>query len=290
MLAQPSDLLHGNMSDNLKLRLAEDVATLHDGRIRLLPAVRPTEHGAGRPHSGRPHSGRPHSGRPTQVDLFLWRYNMRQFETVLFGCAVALLFGFGSVAAAEPTILKLWPSTPPGQKTGDGNERDTSQPGQGFVAGKSVIRLGHVSDPTITVYRAPEENNSRVAVLICPGGGYQILAYDLEGTEVAEWFNSIGVTAVLLKYRVPRVDGGTPPIEPLQDAQRALSLVRQHAEQWQFDPEKVGEKFAAVLTQEADGSFSINCIVQSNGAVTAALTAFYAAEQAAFKAAQSAAA
>src|SRR4029078_4904540 len=117
---------------------------------------------------------------------------------------------------------------------------DTTKPTDELIAGKRVIRLGNVSKPTIDVYLSPSDKNTRAAVLVCPGGGYHILAMDLEGTEVCEWLNSIGVTGVLLKYRVP-VRKGRPRFEaPLQDAQRAIGLVRQHATEWGIDPARVG--------------------------------------------------
>jgi acetyl esterase/lipase len=90
------------------------------------------------------------------------------------------------------------------------------------------------------LYSAPKTKANGTGVLIAPGGGYNILAWDLEGTEVAEWLNSIGVTAVLLKYRVPRRDKENPHQAPLQDAQRAMRLVRQHAKAWDIDPNRIG--------------------------------------------------
>jgi acetyl esterase/lipase len=150
------------------------------------------------------------------------------------------LGGYASRVTADDAPIKLWPATAPGRIAADGNERNTSEPDKGLVAGKTVIRLGHVSEPSITVYRAPQDHNTGAAVLVCPGGGYNILAYDLEGTEVAEWLNTLGVTAVLLKYRVPRSNGEPAPIEPLQDAQRAISLVRSRAADWNIDAARIG--------------------------------------------------
>lgn len=77
----------------------------------------------------------------------------------------------------------------------------------GKTGGETVLRITNVSEPTITVYPAPDEVATGAAVVVCPGGGYNILAYDLEGDEVCEWLNNLGVTAVLLKYRVPRREG-----------------------------------------------------------------------------------
>jgi acetyl esterase/lipase len=143
-------------------------------------------------------------------------------------------------STSQPDLILLWPETPPGQNAARGEEADTSGPDGRLVADRPVIRLGNVSSPSITVYPAPQEVSNGTAVLVCPGGGYHILAWDLEGTEVCHWLNSIGVTGILLKYRVPRADRESIPLEPLQDAQRALSLVRSRAAEWQIDPGRIG--------------------------------------------------
>lgn len=142
--------------------------------------------------------------------------------------------------AGAPEPILLWPQGAPGQTNSPGEEHDSSKPGQGLVAGKPVIRLANVSKPTITVYRPLRAKDTGAAVVICPGGGYNILAYDLEGTEIAEWLNSIGVTGVLLKYRVPSPKGPERARAPLQDAQRALGLARQRAAEWGLDPKRIG--------------------------------------------------
>lgn len=110
----------------------------------------------------------------------------------------------------------------------------------GLVVGKRLIRLGNVSTPTITLYRPPQAKDTGAAVVVFPGGGYRILAMDLEGTEVCSWLNSIGVTGVLLKYRVPAREGGERYAAPLQDAQRAVGLVRSRAAEWHLDPKRIG--------------------------------------------------
>ncbi len=143
-----------------------------------------------------------------------------------------------SQAADAP--VRLWSGPAPGETARVGEEKDTSKPGAGLVAGKPLIRLGNVSDPMLQVFRAPTEKNTGAAVLVCPGGGYNILAYDLEGSEVCEWFNSIGVNAVLLKYRVPARKDRPKHEPPVQDAQRAISLIRQNAKEWGIDAERVG--------------------------------------------------
>ena len=141
-------------------------------------------------------------------------------------------------AASEPIVL--WPTGAPGEKGGLPPEGDTSKPGEGLVSGKPIIRLGNVSSPTITVFPAPADKATGAAVMVCPGGGYHILALDLEGTEVCEWLNSIGVTAVLLKYRVPVREGQPKHGPALQDAQRAMGIIRQRAGEWGIDPARVG--------------------------------------------------
>jgi acetyl esterase/lipase len=142
-------------------------------------------------------------------------------------------------SAAEPQVIDLWPGTPPGETGNIGEEHDTTTPKDNLIAGKPVIRLGNVSKPTLTIYRPPADKQNGAAVVVCPGGGYHILAMDLEGTEVCEWLNSIGVTAVLLKYRVPKRAGAEKPAA-FQDAQRALGLMRSRAKEWGIDPKRIG--------------------------------------------------
>ena len=132
--------------------------------------------------------------------------------------------------------MPLWPQT---QQPNLGPETDITTAKDDLVAGKPVMRLTNVAAPTITLY-APKGKNSGAAVVVFPGGAYHILALDLEGTEVCDWLVSIGVNCVLLKYRVP--DSGPYPkyATALQDAQRALGMVRAHAAEWHIDPHRVG--------------------------------------------------
>jgi len=114
-----------------------------------------------------------------------------------------------------------------------------------LVAGKPWLYISNVSQPTMTVY-SPTEKNTGAAVIVFPGGGYEILAIDLEGTEVCDWLVTRGITCVLLKYRVPAPRSapyfGAHPQSPmaLEDAQRTISLVRFHAAEWHIDPHKIG--------------------------------------------------
>jgi acetyl esterase/lipase len=141
--------------------------------------------------------------------------------------------------ASGHTTIDLWPRGAPGAKPSDLAETDISKADDYLVAGEPIIRLGNVSKPAITLYEA-KSNPSGTAVVVFPGGGYNILAFDLEGTEVCEWLNSINITCVLLKYRVP--DSGPYPKSPaaLEDAQRALGMVRARAAEWHIDPHRIG--------------------------------------------------
>ncbi len=156
-----------------------------------------------------------------------------------FPIALALTC-LGLSLRADPPVVRLWPGAAPGDEGTLGEEADTTKPSDNLIAGRPVVRIGNVSVPTITVYRAPADRNTGAAVLVCPGGYYQILAMDLEGTEVCRWLNSIGVTGVLLKYRVPRRPGQPRYAAPLQDAERAMGLVRSSAKEWSIDPQRIG--------------------------------------------------
>jgi acetyl esterase/lipase len=137
--------------------------------------------------------------------------------------------------------LPLWPGAAPGEPANPAAEADTTTARDSLVAGHRVVRLGNVSVPTLTLYPAKSGNREAApAVVVFPGGGYSILAMDLEGTEVCGWLNSAGVTCVLLKYRVPNSGPYPKSAAALQDAQRALGLVRQHAQQWGIDPSRIG--------------------------------------------------
>jgi acetyl esterase/lipase len=160
----------------------------------------------------------------------------------LIGLLAILFLALAHPVAAQAAsdTIPLWPQTAPGDKGDIGEEHDTSKAGDGLVAGKALIRTGNVSRPTITVCRPPKEKDTGAAVVVCPGGGYYILAMDLEGTEIVEWLNSIGVTGILLKYRVPARANRERYEAPLQDVQRAMGLARKNAKTWGIDPQRLG--------------------------------------------------
>ena len=143
-------------------------------------------------------------------------------------------------AATVPKPIALWPGEVPGETASLPPESDPTKPKVDLVAGRPIDRLGNVSNPTITIYKPDPAKDTGAAVLVCPGGGYYILTMDLEGTEVCAWLNSIGVTGVLLKYRVPRREGRPFYLAPLQDAQRAMGLVRSQAAALGIDPHRLG--------------------------------------------------
>jgi acetyl esterase/lipase len=141
--------------------------------------------------------------------------------------------------AAGLTEMPIWPGAVPDAQPVPGPEIDTTTSKDELIAGKALIRLGNVARPTMTVY-PPQGKNTGAAVVVFPGGGYHILAMDLEGSEVCDWLTSSGINCLLLKYRVP--DSGPYPKSPaaLEDAQRALGLVRFHAAEWKIDPHRIG--------------------------------------------------
>jgi acetyl esterase/lipase len=152
-----------------------------------------------------------------------------------------LIFAAAStLSAAAPTPVPIWPKGAPGETAPAGEEHDTTKPTDALVAGRRVARIGNVSTPTIAVYPAPKDKDTGTAVVVFPGGGYNILALDLEGVEVCEWLNSIGVTGVLLKYRGPARPGGPRWAAPLQDAQRAVGIIRSRAAELGLRPDRIG--------------------------------------------------
>ncbi len=156
---------------------------------------------------------------------------------LLLVAAAAAVFP-AAVPAADPSAtLDLWPGKAPGETKDLGPEKYI-EPKAGQI---EVKRLTNVSKPQLLVYPAPKDKHTGAAVIVAPGGGYSILAIEHEGTQTCEWLNSLGVTAFLLKYRVPKREMQLPDnLAAVQDAQRAVSLVRSKAAEWNLDPNRVG--------------------------------------------------
>jgi acetyl esterase/lipase len=151
-----------------------------------------------------------------------------------------LLFLSISTNAQKSEIIYLWPGKVPGElKEKQPPVIDTSK-------NDKILRFDEVTNPAIEVFLPDEAINNGSAVIVCPGGGYNILAYDLEGTEIAGWLNRLGFTAFVLQYRIPDKKGGA-----LQDVQRAMRIVRNNQQKWNIDPEKIG-----VMGFSAGGSLS----------------------------------
>jgi acetyl esterase/lipase len=153
--------------------------------------------------------------------------------------STSLMAQSGWPPAPGHITMNLWPGAAPGATANLPAEADTTTAKDGLVAGKPVVRIGNVATPTLTLY-TPKGKNTGAAVVVFPGGGYSILAIDLEGTEVCDWLNTAGINCVLLKYRVPHTGPYPKSAAALQDAQRALGLVRLHAAEWKIDPNRVG--------------------------------------------------
>jgi acetyl esterase/lipase len=150
-------------------------------------------------------------------------------------------------AGEKPQVVELWPGQVPDEEPGSiGPEKVVMSPKldrKQVEVTESTRMLTNVAKPTLTIYRPAKEKDTGTAMLICPGGGYWNLYWELEGEEVAAWLNSLGVTGIVLKYRVPRRPDepkGEPARRPLQDAQRAVSLVRSKAKEWGINPRRIG--------------------------------------------------
>lgn len=132
-------------------------------------------------------------------------------------------------AAVPSATIEVWPAGKiPGQGAKE-SERDVPAKGDGFK------RITNISRPTLTLFPAPKQSSPAPAMIVCPGGGYSYVVYDKEGTEIAAWLNANGTSALVLKYRTPNNRAGA-----LQDLQRALSLTRAHAAEWNLDPKRLG--------------------------------------------------
>jgi acetyl esterase/lipase len=151
----------------------------------------------------------------------------------------AMLFSL-TVSSQKTDLIYLWPGKVPG-------EIKEKQPAVTAVSeNDKILRFSDVTNPAIEVFLPNPANRNGSAVIICPGGGYHILAYDLEGTEIAAWLNKLGFTAFVLQYRVPDKKEGA-----LQDVQRAIRIVKSNSKKWNINPENIG-----VMGFSAGGSLS----------------------------------
>jgi acetyl esterase/lipase len=143
--------------------------------------------------------------------------------------SLLLIFVSAFCLAQKKETYYLWPGKVPGE------EKEKGHPVTDTVRKDGVLRYTEITNPALEIWPADSETDSKAAVIICPGGGYARLAYDKEGTEIAAWLNKNGISAFVLSYRVPNKRSGA-----LQDAQRALRLVRHNAARWKIDPDRIG--------------------------------------------------
>jgi acetyl esterase/lipase len=167
---------------------------------------------------------------------------MKFFLKVFFLLPSLIVFG------ESLSNISIWPIIAPGEKK-DEVGPETELPPKND---KDVLRISNVSNPSIKFFPADYKITNQVAVLVCPGGAYNILAYEHEGTDVCKWLNSFGVTGVLLKYRVPRRRGREKHEAPLQDVQRAMGLIRRDAIKYNINPNKLG-----ILGFSAGGNLAV---------------------------------
>lgn len=179
---------------------------------------------------------------PTTVSLHL----LRHMKPLL----LLLIFTF-AIQAGEPITIKLWPQGAPEKSGVNIGPEEVIQKNDG------IKRMTNVTDPTLTIYKPVNANGT--SVIVCPGGGYSILAIEHEGTQVCEYLNTLGVTAVLLKYRVPKRDPMDPSREPLQDAQRAIGILRHRAAQFGLKPDRIG-----ILGFSAGGHLTVMTTLHAN--------------------------
>jgi len=166
--------------------------------------------------------------------------------TLMVSLIISLYAVLPTIGFETPPVVEVWPGTAPDESGNIGKEKVRMSPksNRKRVEVTEPTRLvTNVAQPSLTIYRPAKDKDTGTAVLICPGGGYWDLYWQLEGEEVAAWLNSIGVTGIILKYRVPRRPDeprSEPARRPLQDAQRAVRLVRSRADQWGIKPNQIG--------------------------------------------------
>ena len=173
--------------------------------------------------------------------------------------AILTIFLVISSASAQQQTLLLWPNGNPETSKVVGPETDPTTDANRIVSGKTTVRVTNVSKPSLAVLPPDSAKNTGATALVFPGGGYVRLAYNIEGTEVCDWLNSLGMTCILVKYRVPEEGHYPENVEDLEDAQQAMRLTRVHASEWHIDPNRIGvigfsagAHLAAVLSTHPD--------------------------------------
>ena len=154
--------------------------------------------------------------------------------------SAALLVFLSLAAHSQQQVLPLWPHGTPEPAQTTAPETDVTKNSDALISGHRSARLTNVTNPTLTVYPPPADKNTGVAALVFPGGGYVRLAWNGEGTDTCEWLNSVGITCLLVKYRVPEKEHYPDNPSDLEDAQQAMRLARAHAGEWHIDPAKIG--------------------------------------------------
>jgi acetyl esterase/lipase len=155
------------------------------------------------------------------------------FTSILIMCSLTSF-------SQKKEMIYLWPEKVPGEM------KEKQPPVIAASENDNILRYSEVTNPAVEVFLPDPSIKNGSAVIVCPGGGYQILAYDLEGTEIAAWLNRLGYTAFVLQYRIPDKKAGA-----LQDVQRAIRIIRNNSKKWNIDPEKIG-----VMGFSAGGSLS----------------------------------
>jgi acetyl esterase/lipase len=162
--------------------------------------------------------------------------------------AIFLIMSSLNSFSQKKEMINLWPGKVPGElKEKQSPVIDTSNKDK-------IVRFDEVTNPSLEVYLPDPSLKNGSAVIVCPGGGYQVLAYDLEGTEIAAWLNKLGYTAFVLQYRIPNKKEGA-----LQDAQRAVRIVKSNSQKWNITPENIG-----IIGFSAGGSLSARASTNFN--------------------------
>jgi acetyl esterase/lipase len=151
-------------------------------------------------------------------------------KSTLFGCMLAFALSVSPGRAADPLIVNLWPGKAPGETSDTSEEKTTKK--------ADHIEVTNIVKPTLVIYRPEKDKDTGAALIVAPGGAYQFLSIDMEGENVAKWCSTLGVTGVVLKYRVPRRQDN--PLAAFQDGQRAVSVVRSKAAEWGVNPDRIG--------------------------------------------------